>query len=208
MNKLDIFELKSKSELEAYEFFDKYIRNLQKNSDGSFNKLAGGFDDNDVDAFRHAFTSGVFTQVYGDKVALILREMNELKPFGGSSSNNFSSSKMDMWNNKVGIKYGKKTNSKLKLFKLLIKVLKNNELIIDPENDSRISSINEVNLKKYQDKVVVIKESKKGRNLLYFDINESFTIDRNEFISAIFAGKYPNYEKLKAKKLLYQRRIS
>lgn len=73
--------------------------------------------------------------------------MNELTPMGGSSSNNTNSSKMDLWNNKVGIKYGKKTNGKLKLFKLLLKALNNNELITDSENDPRISSIQDVNAK-------------------------------------------------------------
>lgn len=194
MNKINIFELKSKSEQEAYEFFDKFIRKLPRNADGTFNKLAGGFDDNDVDAIRHAYTSGVFTQVHGEKVALILGEMNELIPMGGSSSNNSNSSKMDLWNNKVGIKYGKKTSGKLKLFKFLLKALKNNELIIDPENDSRITNVNAVDAKKYQDKVVVVKESKKGKNLLYFDIKASLLLNRDEFISAILSGKYPRYE--------------
>ncbi len=199
MNKINIFELKSKSEQEAYEFFDKFMRKLPRNPDHSFNKLTGGFDDNDVDAIRHAYTSGIFTQVYGEKIALILGEMNELTPMGGSSSNNTNSSKMDLWNNKVGIKYSKKTNGKLKLFKFLLKALKNNELIIDPENDPRISKIDSVDPKKYQDKVTVIKESKKGKNLKYFDINSSLLFNREEFISAIVYGKYPRYEIRKIK---------
>lgn len=199
MNKINIFELKSKSEQEAYEFFDKFIRKLPRNADRSFNKLAGGFDDNDVDAIRHAYTSGIFTQIYGEKIALILGEMNELTPMGGSSSNNTNSSKMDLWNNKVGIKYGKKTSGKLKLFKFLLKALTNNELIIDPETDPRISKIDNVKPKNYQDKVVVVKESKKGKNLLYFDINLSLLLNREEFISAIMSGKYPRYEIRKIK---------
>ena len=194
MNKINIFELKSKSEQEAYEFFDKFIRKLPRNEDRSFNKLAGGFDDNDVDAIRHAYTSGIFTQVYGERIDLILGEMNELTPMGGSSSNTTNSSKMDLWNNKIGIKYGKKTSGKLKLFKFLLKALKNNELIIDPETDPRISKINNVNPKNYQDKVIVVKESKKGKNLLYFDINSNLLLNREEFISAIVSGKYPRYE--------------
>lgn len=199
MNKVNIFELKFKSEHEAYELFNKYVRKLPRNGDGSFNKLAGGFDDNDVDAIRHAYTSGVFTQVHGEKVTLILGEMSELTPMGGSSSNNTNSSKMDLWNNKVGIKYGKKTNGKLKLFKLLLKALNNNELISDPENDPRISSLQYVNAKKYQDKVVVVKESKKGKNLQYYDINSSLLFSRDEFITAIVSGKYPRYEIRKIK---------
>lgn len=194
MNKINIFELKSKSEQEANEFFDKFIRKLPINADQSFNKLAGGFDDNDVDAIRHAYTSGIFTQVYGDKIALILGEMNELTPMGGSSSNNTNSSKMDLWNNKVGIKYGKKTSGKLKLFKFLLKALKNNELITDPENDPRISEIGNTTLKKDLEKVVVIKESKKGKNLSYFDLENKIILSKEEFVTSIKDGKYPRYE--------------
>lgn len=194
MNKINIFELKSKSEQEANEFFDKFIRKLPRNADQSFNKLAGGFDDNDVDAIRHAYTSGIFTQVYGDKIALILGEMNELTPMGGSSSNNTNSSKMDLWNNKVGIKYGKKTSGKLKLFKFLLKALKNNELITDPETDPRISEIGNTTLKKDLEKVVVIKESKKGKNLSYFDLENKIILSKEEFVTSIKDGKYPRYE--------------
>lgn len=41
-------ELFREAEMEAYQFFDKHIRSLPKNADGSINKLASGFADNDV----------------------------------------------------------------------------------------------------------------------------------------------------------------
>lgn len=56
-----------------------------------------------------------------------------------------------------------------------------------------------MNLKNYQDKVVVVKESKKGKNLQYFDINSSILFSRDEFVSAIIAGIYPRYEIRKIK---------
>lgn len=47
---------------------------------------------------------------------------NEWTPGLGSSSSYSSNSKnMDLWNNAVGRRYGKKTQGRLKLFKLLIK---------------------------------------------------------------------------------------
>lgn len=61
MIQLDVFASKSKSEKESYEFFDMHIRKLPKNADGTFDKSTGLFDDNDVDAVRHAYTSGIFT---------------------------------------------------------------------------------------------------------------------------------------------------
>ena len=192
---INIFGLKSKSEKESYEFFDKYFRKLPRKSDGAFDKNIGVFDDNDVDAVRHAYTSGIFTQEYGEKVAEVLGEANELIPFGGnSSSNNSNSKKMDLWNNRLGRKLGRKTSGKLKLFKLILKALRNNELIIDPDNDPRIPLVEDAKNVSLKDKVVVIKESKKGKNLSYLDIDNSIIMSRMEFIENIKAAKYPNYE--------------
>lgn len=39
MNKINIFELKSKSEKEAYEFFDKFVRKFPRNAGHFFYKL-------------------------------------------------------------------------------------------------------------------------------------------------------------------------
>lgn len=176
MIKINILSLKTKSELESYEFIDKYLRKLPRARDGSFDLFTGEFYDNDVDAIRHAYTSGIFTQEYGEKVTQILGELNELIPLGGnSSSNNPNSKNMDLWNNSVGRKLGARSTGKLKLFKLILKALKKGELIIDPDNDSRLKSIiqSEINIK---NKVVVIKESKKGKNLAYFDFGKSIVI--------------------------------
>jgi hypothetical protein len=48
--------------VEAYEYFDRHIRRLPKKSDGKIISRGPELDDNDVDAFRHAYVSGVFTQ--------------------------------------------------------------------------------------------------------------------------------------------------
>lgn len=194
MIKLNILALKATCENESYEFADRFIRKLPRKNDGSFDLSSGEFYDNDIDAIRHAYTSGIFTLEYGEKVTEILGEMNELAPFGGNSSSNSSNSKnMDLWNNRIGRKLGLKTSGKLKLFKLILKALKNGELIIDPENDLRI---NEVSSSKSitKNKVFVVKESKKGKNLNYFDIEKSLILSRSEFISEIKMGNYPFYE--------------
>jgi hypothetical protein len=89
--------------------------------------------------------------------------MNEWAPGLGSSTSYSSNSKnMDLWNNSVGRKYGKKTKSRLKLFKLLIKALKRGELIISPDEDPRKFTGKVFDLNSLKDKVIVIKESKKG----------------------------------------------
>ena len=72
MIKLNILSLKSICEKESYDLFDKYIRKLPRKSDGSYDLSSGEFYDNDVDAVRHAYASGVFTHEYGEKVTEIL----------------------------------------------------------------------------------------------------------------------------------------
>lgn len=43
---------------EAYKFFDRHIGRLPTNSDGTIKLHGSWLDDNDVDAFRHAYVSG------------------------------------------------------------------------------------------------------------------------------------------------------
>lgn len=61
--------LRDEAELEAYRYFDMNIRELPKKPDGTINTSVSGFHDNDVDAFRHAYVSGVFTQEYSETAA-------------------------------------------------------------------------------------------------------------------------------------------
>jgi hypothetical protein len=192
--KLNILSLKSICEKESYDLFDKYIRKLPRKSDGSYDLSTGEFYDNDVDAIRHAYTAGIFTQEYGEIVTEILGDMNELVPFGGNSSSNSPNSKnMDLWNNRIGRKLGLKTSGKLKLFKLILKALKNGELIIDPENDLRVNQALSTKVQT-KNKVFVVKESKKGKNLTYFDFEKLVILSKDEFISEIKIGNYPFYE--------------
>jgi len=99
--------LKSKARDEAYDYFDQHIRSLPKGRDGKIDLLKPGFDDNDVDAFRHAYVSGAFTQEYGVMTANLLRLANEYSLEGQySQSISPGSRNMDLWNNRVGRKYG------------------------------------------------------------------------------------------------------
>lgn len=194
MIKLNILGLKAACENESYEFADRFIRKLPRKSDGSFDLSSGEFYDNDIDAIRHSYTAGIFTQEYGEKVTEILGDMNELVPLGGNSSSNSPNSKnMDLWNNRIGRKLGLKTLGKLKLFKLILKALKNDELIIDPENDPRVNKVSSFKMIT-KNKVFVVKESKKGKNLNYFDFEKCLILSRIEFISEIKMGNYPFYE--------------
>jgi hypothetical protein len=75
--------------LEAYEYFNQKIRPLPKLKNGKINVNANGLDDNDIDAFRHAYVSGVFTQEYGETAANILGLMNEFD-LAGTFSNSIA----------------------------------------------------------------------------------------------------------------------
>jgi hypothetical protein len=187
--------LKEEAKKEAYKLIDKYLRKLPINSDGSINELASGLDDNDVDALRHAYVSGVFTQEYGEIASDIFGRANEYFPFGGtSSSNSTNSTNMDLWNNAVGRKYGKKFKTRKELFKKLMQALKDGELIIDPESDTRKYSgageIKEVTA----GMIVVLDESKKGKNRIFYDFLLKKVMNKQEFVTAIKNGDYPNFE--------------
>lgn len=80
-----IYTLKKEAKNEAYEFIDKNLRKLPRNEDGSFNEFADGFSDNDVDALRHAYVSGVYTMEYSKDTAERLGRLQELV-FKDSSS--------------------------------------------------------------------------------------------------------------------------
>ena len=72
--------IRDEAQAEAYEFFDKKVRPLQKDNSGKVDPSAHGLEDNDADAFRHAYVSAVFTQEYGENAARIFGNMNEMDP--------------------------------------------------------------------------------------------------------------------------------
>ena len=186
--------LKNEARDEAYEYFDKNIRPLLKKSDGTIDITAFGLENNDVDAFRHAHVSGVFTIVYSESTADIFGRLNEYSPFSWySNSKNPESLNMDLWNNSVGRKYGKKTKDRKELLKLIHKALDNGELITDPKSDKRIyegASHDSVNKSK---SVIVLTEDKNGRNETFLDLVKNQVLTREEFVSQIQAKNYPGY---------------
>ena len=179
--------LKDESEHEAYVYFDRNIRPLPKRSDGSINTMHAGFHDNDVDAFRHAYVSGIFTLEYSDKTALLLGWMNELAMPSSTADRN-----MDLWNNAVGRELAHKHKDKGALAEAVKDALIAGKLIIQL-SDSRVFN-GASNLRPDRDtSVIVLKESESGANEFFFDFNDSKTMTRAEFVTAITAGQYPGY---------------
>ncbi len=189
------FALEAEAKNEIYKLIDKNFKKLPKNKDGSFNELDEGFFDNDVDALRHAYVSGVFTQEYGEPTADMLGRMNEYFPgWSFSSTNTENSTNMDLWNNEIGRKYGKKTKSRTELFKRLMKALKNDELIINLENDKRKYLGNKEILRDLAGLVIVLDENKNGKNRIFYDLDKKLVMKKSEFVNFIKNGNYPNYE--------------
>jgi hypothetical protein len=183
--------LKNEAEHEAYIYFDQKIRLLPKNKDGSFNFSATEFNDNDVDAFRHAYVSGVFTQEYGDRTADFLGLMNEYSPEGQySHSVDPRSRNMDLWNNRVGRKYGKKTSGRKTLLKLIRGALKKGELIVDPSDSREFSGSTKIP-KRISKPVIALSQSSTGRNQTYYDLQKRTVMTLNEFVALIGSGIYP-----------------
>jgi len=179
--------------VESYQYFDSNIRQLLRDSKGNIAIVGKGLDDNDVDAFRHAYVSGVFTQEYGETIANILGLANEFDPAGfESNAGSPKSRNMDLWNNRVGRKYGKKTNGRKTLLKLIHKALKNGELIIDLK-DAREFAGKTTPPTRMSKPLMAVEKSKSGRNEVYYDLVKKVFFLREELVAQILAGKYKGY---------------
>ena len=173
-------ELMEEARTEAYVCFDRHIRSLPKSADGMIKSQGSWLDENDVDAFRHAYVSGVFTQAYGETTANILGLLNEFDPWGAiSNSASPRSWNMDLWNNRVGRKYGKKTRGRKALLKLIHQALKRGELIVDLK-DSREFAGATVPPQRILRPIVALKKSKSGRNETYYDLLKGTVMSREE----------------------------
>jgi len=187
----NIFELKNTAKIEIYNYIDQNIRFLPRDKNGNFDEFQDGFVDNDVDALRHAYVSGAYTMEYGNEVAETLGRLNELFNLN-YSSNNSNSQNMDLWNNSIGRKYGRKAKDKSELIILLMKALKKDELLTSPD-DKRKFKGKRFFKKKPKSLVIKVSETKSGANIMFFDVSENVVMTREEFVSQIKDGKYPNY---------------
>ena len=189
----DPFTLKDDARDEAYEYFDKNIRGLEKDDFGNVDPRALGLAENDVDAFRHAYVSGVFTQVYSERIADIFGRINEYSPLSWySDAKHPGSLNMDLWNNAIGRKYGKEAKNRKELLKLIHDALKNGELITDPKDSRKYEGQKSDPINKSKP-VIVLQEDKSGRNELFFDLVKNTMLSREKFVAAIKSGHYPSY---------------
>ena len=95
--------------MDLYKRLDKDLRPLPKKPDGSIDLYGVGLENNDIEALRHAYISGVYTIEYNERTAELMGRLNELSSFD-SRSMSVLSENMDFWNNSVGRFYGNKAN--------------------------------------------------------------------------------------------------
>jgi len=185
--------LKDEAQAEAYEYFDQNIRKIPKSAAGKIDDTAIGFLNNDVDAFRHAYVSGVFTQIYGESTADIFGRLNEFfLPDLYSNARNPRALNMDLWNNGVGRRCGKASKDRKELLKKVHEALKRGELIVDPIDPREFQGLR-INPKSSSKPVIVLTEDARGRNELFFDTVKKLVFTRDEFVARIQAGDYKMY---------------
>lgn len=190
-NILKIYHFKDEALIDLYKRLDNDLRPMPKKADGSIDTYGVGLEDNDVDALRHAFISGVYTIEYNEGTAELLGRLNELTAVD-SQSNSALSVNMDLWNNAIGRSYGKKSKTWDDLYQYLLKALKVKELIIDL-NDPRTYKGEKLIKRLPKSFVIKIKENKTGANTEFLDVRNRLLMSKDEFVLAIRNGKYPGY---------------
>ncbi|MGE3609587.1 MAG: hypothetical protein AB7I27_08375 [Bacteriovoracaceae bacterium] len=186
-----ILNLMFEARLEVYQLIDSHYRPMPKKPDGTIDEYAKGLGNNDIDALRHAYVSGRYTMEFGEETADILGRLNEFKSFNFGTKE-VPSENMDLWNNAIGRRYGKKAKTGKELFDFLIKALKAGEWIIDLKDKRKYKG--EKYIKRIPKSFVIrIKETKSGANIEFLDVRRKVLMSKMDFISAIKQGKYPGY---------------
>jgi hypothetical protein len=190
-NILKIYHLKNEALMDLYKRLDKDLRPLPKKPDGNIDPYGLGLEDNDIDALRHAYISGVYTLEYNEGTFELMGRLNELTSFDSRSTSDLSEN-MDFWNNSVGRFYGMKAKSWDDLYSKLMNALKSNELIIDLKDTRKYKGDKRIN-RIPKSFVIKIKENKTGANTEFLDIRKKVIMSKKEFVDAIRNGLYPGY---------------
>lgn len=99
---------------------------------------------------------------------------------------------MDLWNNAIGRQCGLKAKDRKELLKAVHNALKTGVLILSPDDkrEYKGSTHHSINSKT---PIIVIRQSKDGRNEIFFDTEKRVVLSVEEFVSAIERGTYPAY---------------
>lgn len=177
--KSKLLKEKKEAESESYQYFNNDIRKIDPDKDGH---------NDEVDAFRHAYVSGVFAMKYGTYISKKLGDHHE-----EANPNPESERNMDEWNNNVGRHYGSKAKNRNVLADMLKIALERGELIIDLADPRKYSDVLDQNFDE-EKPIVVLQEDENGRNQIFFDLLEGILMDSITFVSLIESGEYSGYE--------------
>ncbi len=130
------FELKQQGHNESYEYYANNIDTsvtLTMHQDGFYRASIGliqiGHNDA-LDAFRHAYTSGIFAMEYNSTFSNLLGWANEYSDILATNPKN--ERVMDLNNNKVGREISETVSNRTELAQALETLLSNGGLITDP----------------------------------------------------------------------------
>ena len=121
-------EWKNAISKDAYDFY----QNLSGKSDAEMQGL--GHND-ELDAFRHAYTSGRVSQLTTDSIAEYFGNDNEIGP-----KNKPYEHRMDLWNNEIGRRFAQQSDNKEELATKLYQGLSNGKLTTNIQ-DKRIQNL-------------------------------------------------------------------
>ena len=180
--------LRNEARFQCYVYFDKNIRALPKNKNGEFIE-DNTFVDSDIDAFRHACVSGIFTMRFGNRPALIFGWLQEFFfPSGGPAGK-----AMDIWNNRKGRDAAKGLKSENSLFKKIDKMLQQDELATSPNDPRLFGAELEINPIPHTGRFIRLGAPASGTDLTYFELSTQTQYTRKQLVSFIQAGKVPEY---------------
>ena len=185
---IKIWDLRAEARDELYLLIDKHYKRMPRNSDGSIKSSDPSHNDNDIDSLRHSYVSAVYVIEFSYETAELLGRLNEFDP----RRNEIRSKNMDLWNNSVGLGYGKRFKRGEELFFALLKALKEGELIIAPSDPQKYKGPKSIK-RLPKSFVIKVKENKTGANIEFFDVRNKRMMAKEQFIEAIKAGRYPGY---------------
>jgi len=125
---------------------------------------------------------------YNEYVADLLGRMNE--SLNADLYSNPGGLNMDLWNNAVGRKYGKKTKNRKELLNRIHKALKEGELVVNPDDPRKYKGASHRATKSRP--IVVLKEEN-GRNEVFYDTAKNIILTREQLIALIEGGQYRGY---------------
>ena len=186
-----IITLKTEAVEQLYQWIDQEIRSLPKRDDGKFDQYAEGLVDNDIDALRHSFVSGVYVLEFSEQTSDILGRLQEFQNFD-SGPNVVGAENMDLWNNAIGRKAAKKVKTWRDLYDLLIQLMNRGDLILDPSDKRKYQGPKSIR-RIPKSFVIKVRESRTGANIEFYDFRQKIMMSKEEFIKFIREGKYPGY---------------